>query len=99
MIRQSALELKLLSRILDRIVRSYADGKALHVNRPSESLLVVMKRDDFAKLGPEEIQEILSKKHIIVREASQKSAAFDRDTLNRIYPVDSQLPLHGLYCI
>ncbi|PPQ76656.1 hypothetical protein CVT26_013946 [Gymnopilus dilepis] len=75
----SGIELQRFSRLLDRITRSYVAGKALHSARPEDSLLVVMQRDDFAKLGTEEIQRVLSKRHIVVRDSSCDTVSVPSD--------------------
>ncbi|PPQ74768.1 hypothetical protein CVT26_005013 [Gymnopilus dilepis] len=90
------LELRRFTRLLDRVAGSYVDGKALHVAQPDKSLLLLMSHDEFVKLGPEEIQEILSKKCIVVKEDTHFECAFDRDTLNRIYPLHGQILLRGM---
>ena len=78
----------------------YVDDLPRHVHPNSSELSIfrIMSYHEFSDLPPEELQEILRHKQIVVTDMEQATYEFDEDGLATVSPnIHRKITIHGLY--
>lgn len=97
---QTEQDYKAWLAILEAVVEDYTDildtgtGRPIHVDNPEELAIYVCTEAEFASLSTLQVQNVLSKKHILVLGSDGSSTLFDEpglETLADLWkPVDMQ---------
>jgi hypothetical protein len=67
----------------------------LHVARPSESVFRILSNADYESKSPQEIQDLLRQKHIIVTGIPSHPMKFDEDGLETLKALDATIDIQG----
>lgn len=85
-----------LHGFIEAVESHYVDGRPRHCQKNAGSMIAVMTEEEYLKMTPKEVQDILARQHIVMDQASTREVKFDAAGLKTVRPLHTLCSIQGI---